>query len=211
MTRLVRSLIATFVGYAVGTTPSASIAGRLAGAEPVAESGTGNPGGMNAAHVLGTTWGVAVGAQEDQNYPIGGLRCYYTVKGGISGGWALAVDEPQINKASNNQKAILCPEGQNKFCVRTDVLNLNNVQCGWTEFYGDRQELTPNEDSYCTFKKCASTCKEDKATLHSNYLEEYREAKSYNRDTLCCKTNYCNAGAALGPSLLLLGAVMLVT
>ena len=63
----------------------------------------------------GTTWGVAVGAQEDQNYPIGGLRCYYTVKGGISGGWALAVDEPQINKASNNQKAILCPEGQNKF------------------------------------------------------------------------------------------------
>ena len=105
----------------------------------------------------GTTWGVAVGAQEDQNYPIGGLRCYYTVKGGIAGGWALAVDEPQINKASNNQKAILCPEGQNKFCVRTDVLNLNNVQCGWTEFYGDRQELTPNEDSYCTFKKCAST------------------------------------------------------
>ena len=159
----------------------------------------------------GTTWGVAVGAQEDQNYPIGGLRCYYTVKGGISGGWALAVDEPQINKASNNQKAILCPEGQNKFCVRTDVLNLNNVQCGWTEFYGDRQELTPNEDSYCTFKKCASTCKEDKATLHSNYLEEYREAKSYNRDTLCCKTNYCNAGAALGPSLLLLGVVMLFT
>ena len=31
----------------------------------------------------------------------------------------LAVDEPQINKAGNNQKAILCPEGQNKFCVRT--------------------------------------------------------------------------------------------
>ena len=26
----------------------------------------------------GTTWGVAVGAQADQNYPIGGLRCYYT-------------------------------------------------------------------------------------------------------------------------------------
>ena len=72
----------------------------------------------------GTTWGVAVGAQADQNYPIGGLRCYYTVKGGISGGWALAVDEPQINKAGNNQKAILCPEGQNKFCVRTEVLSL---------------------------------------------------------------------------------------
>merc|ERR1712072_1466447 len=85
----------------------------------------------------GTTWGVAVGAQADQNYPIGGLICYYTVKGGISGGWALAVDEPQVNKAGNNQKAILCPEGQNKFCVRTEVLSLQNIECGWTEFYGD--------------------------------------------------------------------------
>merc|ERR1711871_1509773 len=64
----------------------------------------------------GTTWGVAVGAQEDQNYPIGGLRCYYTVKGGISGGWALAVDEPQINKASNNQKAILPGRAEQVLC-----------------------------------------------------------------------------------------------
>ena len=158
----------------------------------------------------GTTWGVSVGAQADQNYPIGGLRCYYTVKGGISGGWALAVDEPQINKAGNNQKAILCPEGQNKFCVRTEVLSLQNIECGWTEFYGDRTELTPSEDTGCIFKKCASTCKEDKMTIYSNYLEKHREATPYNRDTLCCKTHYCNSGAALGPSLLLL-VVMLVT
>jgi hypothetical protein len=159
----------------------------------------------------GTTWGVAVGAQADQNYPIGGLRCYYTVKGGISGGWALAVDEPQINKAGNNQKAILCPEGQNKFCVRTEVVSLQNIECGWTEFYGDRPELTPADDVGCIFKKCASTCKEDKMTVYSNYLERYRETTPYNRDTLCCKTHYCNFGARVGPSFLLGLGVMLFT
>ena len=123
----------------------------------------------------------------------------------------MAVDEPQINKAGNNQKAILCPEGQNKFCVRTEVLSLQNIECGWTEFYGDRTEFTPSEDTGCIFKKCASTCKEDKMTVYSNYIEKYREAAPYNRDTLCCKTHYCNGAGVVGPSLLLLGVVMLVT
>ena len=45
------------------------------------------------------------------------------MKGGISGGWALAVDEPQINKAGNNQKAILCPEGRS-FRGGTEVLSI---------------------------------------------------------------------------------------
>lgn len=64
MTRLVRTLVAAIVGYLVGTTPSAAIASRLAGAESLTESGTGNPGGMNAAHVLGKEWGVAVGVAD---------------------------------------------------------------------------------------------------------------------------------------------------
>ena len=64
MTRLLRTLVAAIVGYLVGTAPSAAIASRLAGAESLTESGTGNPGGMNAAHVLGKEWGVAVGVAD---------------------------------------------------------------------------------------------------------------------------------------------------
>ena len=64
MTQLVRTLVAAIVGYLVGTAPSAAIASRLAGSDSLTESGTGNPGGMNAAHVLGTEWGVAVGIAD---------------------------------------------------------------------------------------------------------------------------------------------------
>ena len=155
----------------------------------------------------GTTWGVNVGAKTAQNYPIGGLRCYYTVKGGISGGWALSVDDPSHNIAGNNQKAILCPEGQNKFCIRTQVIGLTQTECGWTEYYGDRYEWTPNGEQDCIFKKCASSCKEDKMKLHTEVLEQFREGNAYNRDTLCCKTHYCNAAGGVGSSLVLAGVL----
>ena len=48
-------------------------------------------------------------------------------------------------------------------------------------------------------------------TVYSNYLEKYRETTPYNRDTLCCKTHYCNFGVRAGPSLLLGLGVMLFT
>ncbi|MDW3220037.1 MAG: glycerol-3-phosphate acyltransferase [Acidimicrobiales bacterium] len=55
----VRVALAGLAGYALGTLPSADIAARLNGVDLRAE-GTGNPGAMNASHVLGTSWGVAV-------------------------------------------------------------------------------------------------------------------------------------------------------
>lgn len=64
MTQLVRTLVAAIAGYLVGTAPSAAVASRLAGAESLTRAGTGNPGGMNAAHVLGKEWGVAVGVAD---------------------------------------------------------------------------------------------------------------------------------------------------
>lgn len=53
---------AAVVGYGLGTMPSAAIAARWAGpgGPGVDDQGTGNPGGMNAGHVLGRRWGVAV-------------------------------------------------------------------------------------------------------------------------------------------------------
>ncbi len=54
-------LAAGVVGYAAGTFPSADVASRLAGpARDVRGEGSGNPGALNAAAVLGPRWGVAV-------------------------------------------------------------------------------------------------------------------------------------------------------
>ena len=61
MTRAIRLSAAALVGYALGNLPSAGLAARLAdGEHDLATEGTGNPGAMNASHVLGTAWGAAV-------------------------------------------------------------------------------------------------------------------------------------------------------
>uniref|UniRef100_UPI0037503960 glycerol-3-phosphate acyltransferase n=1 Tax=Ilumatobacter sp. TaxID=1967498 RepID=UPI0037503960 len=56
------TVIAALAGYLLGTMPSADIATRLA-SSPVADlrtAGSGNPGALNTATVLGARWGAAV-------------------------------------------------------------------------------------------------------------------------------------------------------
>ncbi|MEZ5247061.1 MAG: glycerol-3-phosphate acyltransferase [Acidimicrobiales bacterium] len=55
---------AALVGYAAGNLPSADLAARAAGGADLRTEGTHNPGAMNAAHVLGRTWGLAVSAAD---------------------------------------------------------------------------------------------------------------------------------------------------
>lgn len=61
-----RSAIAAAAGYALGLLPSADLAARLAtrGSIDLREEGSGNPGGANAAAVLGARWGYAVMAAD---------------------------------------------------------------------------------------------------------------------------------------------------
>lgn len=61
-----KTLVAAALGYLVGSTPSADIAARLAtgGDVDLREAGSGNPGGTNAAQVLGSRWGAAVMAAD---------------------------------------------------------------------------------------------------------------------------------------------------
>ena len=56
------SVIIGLLCYLIGTLPSADIASRLAsgGARNVRAEGSGNPGALNAASVLGKKWGVLV-------------------------------------------------------------------------------------------------------------------------------------------------------
>lgn len=58
---------ASALGYLLGSLPSADIAGRLAShgsARDLRAQGSGNPGALNAAQVLGTRWGLAVLAAD---------------------------------------------------------------------------------------------------------------------------------------------------
>jgi glycerol-3-phosphate acyltransferase PlsY len=59
-------LVGALVGYVIGMLPSADLVARLASRGPgkaavdLRESGSGNPGGLNAARVLGRKWGLLV-------------------------------------------------------------------------------------------------------------------------------------------------------
>lgn len=57
---------AALLGYSAGLVPSAALAARIAtrGAVDLRSVGTGNPGGANAAAVLGKRWGYAVMAAD---------------------------------------------------------------------------------------------------------------------------------------------------
>ena len=70
MQRLGRLAVATLGAYLLGSVQSADIAARLAashdgaGHKDLRAHGTGNPGGLNAAKVLGTRWGLGVMAAD---------------------------------------------------------------------------------------------------------------------------------------------------
>jgi len=65
MVAALRLLLSAVAGYLVGLTPSADVATRLAGGgHDLRAEGSGNPGGLNTAHVLGPRWGTAVAAAD---------------------------------------------------------------------------------------------------------------------------------------------------
>jgi acyl phosphate:glycerol-3-phosphate acyltransferase len=63
MTTSSRFFAAGLAGLVLGNLPSADLAGRLTGHD-LGSEGTGNPGAMNASHVLGKKWGTVVVAAD---------------------------------------------------------------------------------------------------------------------------------------------------
>ena len=59
-----RLMAAASSGYLLGMIPSADIAARIARRSDLRLSGTGNPGAMNASHVLGKSWGAGVSVAD---------------------------------------------------------------------------------------------------------------------------------------------------
>ncbi len=62
--RTVRLMAAASGGYLLGMIPSADIAARITRRSDLRMSGTGNPGAINAGHVLGKSWGAAVSVAD---------------------------------------------------------------------------------------------------------------------------------------------------
>ena len=62
MSDLVQVIVGLVVGYLVGTVPNADLVARLAsrGRVDLRREGSGNPGGLNVARVLGKRWGLLV-------------------------------------------------------------------------------------------------------------------------------------------------------
>lgn len=133
---------------------------------------------------------------EEKEYPVGGLKCMYTLKRGTNGG-----DE--------EERHVICPEGQDKYCVKQEIERLDRSECGQTEYFGDEYE--PDPVKKCLFRKCASECVQGTDDrVHSRILEEFREEKTYTRRTFCCQSDYCNAAAPQSFNSLPFGILLFV-
>lgn len=71
--RVVRLALAGACGYALGCVPSADLAARASGGADLRAEGTGNPGGLNVANVLGPRWGAAVSALDVAKGAVAGV------------------------------------------------------------------------------------------------------------------------------------------
>ena len=68
-------LVGALIGYVIGMFPSADLVARLAsrGSVDLRASGSGNPGGLNAARVLGRKWGLLVIVMDAAKGALAGL------------------------------------------------------------------------------------------------------------------------------------------
>jgi glycerol-3-phosphate acyltransferase PlsY len=82
MSDVAQVLVGALVGYVIGMFPSADLVARIAsrGAVDLRSSGSGNPGGLNAARVLGKKWGLLVIVLD-------------VAKGALAGGIGLALGD----------------------------------------------------------------------------------------------------------------------
>jgi glycerol-3-phosphate acyltransferase PlsY len=90
-------IVGALIGYVIGMLPSADLVARLAsrGSVDLRAAGSGNPGGLNAARVLGKKWGLLVIVLD-------------TAKGALAGVIGLAIGDPAAYAAGTGVVAGHC-------------------------------------------------------------------------------------------------------
>jgi acyl phosphate:glycerol-3-phosphate acyltransferase len=90
-------IVGVLIGYVIGMFPSADLVARLAsrGSVDLRAAGSGNPGGLNAARVLGKKWGLLVIVMD-------------TAKGAVAGLVGLAIGDPAAYAAGTGVIAGHC-------------------------------------------------------------------------------------------------------
>ena len=97
-------LLGALIGYVIGMFPSADLVARLAsrGSIDLRAAGSGNPGGLNAARVLGRKWGLLVIVMD-------------AAKGALAGCIGLALGDPGAYAAGTAVIAGHCWPVYNRF------------------------------------------------------------------------------------------------
>ena len=97
-------VVGALVGYVIGMFPSADLVARMAsrGSVDLRASGSGNPGGLNAARVLGKKWGLLVIVMD-------------AAKGALAGFVGLAIGDPAAYAAGTGVVAGHCWPVYNRF------------------------------------------------------------------------------------------------
>jgi glycerol-3-phosphate acyltransferase PlsY len=97
-------IVGVLIGYVIGMFPSADLVARLAsrGSVDLRAAGSGNPGGLNAARVLGKKWGLLVIVMD-------------TAKGALAGVIGLAIGDPAAYAAGTGVVAGHCWPVYNRF------------------------------------------------------------------------------------------------
>ena len=93
--------------------------------------------------------------------------------------------------------------------MRTEVLSLQNIECGWTEFYGDPHRHALGGHGL-HLQEMRQYVQEDKMTIYSNYLEKHCEATPTTRRQVL-QDALLQRRCWGGPSLLLLGSSRVFT
>ena len=137
-------VVGALVGYVIGMFPSADLVARLAsrGSVDLRASGSGNPGGLNAARVLGKKWGLLVIVMDAAKGALaGGIGLALGDAGGYAAGTAVIAGHcwPVYNGFRGGRG--VASAGGSFFALFPPMVPLDGLTTGAVAFFGKSSRL----------------------------------------------------------------------
>ena len=137
-------LVGVLVGYVIGMFPSADLIARLAsrGSVDLRASGSGNPGGLNAARVLGKKWGLLVIVMDATKGALAGFAGLAMGDAGAyaAGTTAIAGHCWPVYNGFRGGKGVAAAGGS-FFAVFPPMVPVDGLVTGAVAFFGKRSRL----------------------------------------------------------------------